>query len=237
MNSAPIKAVLFDLDDTLWPIAPVIQQAETVMHTWLSTHASHVAQRFSIEQLRARRLELLAANPAYRINLSALRHAALTEAFIMAGEDVSGVDPAMAAFLAARNTVSLFDDVMPTLLRLRGKVALGSISNGVADLQTIGLAHHFQVSVAAHHFGCAKPDASIFHAACKALDVLPAQAVYVGDDPEIDIAGAQRAGLQTVWINRSNQTMPAHIVPHGICTNLHELHDWLALRLTKSEES
>ena len=50
-----IRAVLFDLDDTLWPIVPVILRAEALMHDWLSQHAPKVTERYSIAALRARR--------------------------------------------------------------------------------------------------------------------------------------------------------------------------------------
>lgn len=35
-STVPPKAILFDLDDTLWPIAPVIAAAETLLHDWLA---------------------------------------------------------------------------------------------------------------------------------------------------------------------------------------------------------
>ncbi len=230
MHTAPIKAILFDLDDTLWPIAPAIARAEILMHDWLRIHAPGVAKQFSSDQLRARRLQLLDRQPDYRINLSALRHAALTEVFLEMEEEPVKVDAAMAVFLQARNAVTLYEDVLPALLQLRGQIALGAISNGVADLETIGLAHYFDVALAAHRFGVCKPDSSIFQAACDALRIAPANAVYVGDDLEIDILGAQNAGMQAIWINRTNQTLPSHISPQGICTSLHELHAWLQCR-------
>lgn len=228
---APIKAVLFDLDDTLWPIAPVIERAETVLHDWLRQHAPRVASQFSIEQLRQRRLALLAAQPDYRINLSALRHAALTEAFLELQEDASLVNAAMEIFLDARHAVSLFDDVMPVLTQLHQRVALGTISNGVSDLALLGLDKYFKVSIAAHSFGTAKPDSAIFHAACEALDVAPSEALYIGDDPECDVAGARKAGLQAVWLNRCGRTLPPHIDAHASCTDLHDMLAWLSERL------
>lgn len=231
MAAQPVKAVLFDLDDTLWPIAPAIARAEILLQDWLAEHAPRVTAQFSIEQLRARRLAVLAANPHYRINLSALRHAVLSETFQSVGADPALVDGAMAVFLQARHAVTLFDDVLPTLAQLHGRVALGSISNGVADLDTIGLAPYFTVSIAAHRFGVGKPDAAIFHAACKALEVTPAETVYVGDDPELDVAGAARAGLQAVWLNRNEGELPAHVTAQAHCASLHELHAWLAERM------
>jgi FMN hydrolase / 5-amino-6-(5-phospho-D-ribitylamino)uracil phosphatase len=227
----PVKAVLFDLDDTLWPIAPVISRAEVQLHDWMAQHAPNVPQQFSIEQLRARRSALMATDPRYQFDLWALRHAALCAAFIHAGEDTAKVDAAMAVFAEARNMVTPFDDVLPGLQRLHGRVVLGSISNGFADLEAIGIAHHFQVSLAAHRFGCAKPAAAIFHAACTALEIAPAEAAYVGDDPILDVEGAQKAGLRGLWLNRtglpSQQMLPAHIRPDAIFTTLHELEDWL----------
>lgn len=228
---SPIKAILFDLDDTLWPIVPVIKRAETILYEWLTINAPGVTRQFTVEALRQRRLALLEENPRYAIDLRALRRAGLTEAFLSVGEDVAKVDLAIDVFSAARNEVTPFDDVVPTLSRLSTCVALGSVSNGVADLATIGLAHFFQVSVAAHRLGCAKPDPAIFHAACELLGVAPAEALYVGDDPFLDVEGAQKAGLRAAWMNREGLkplvSLPDHIQPDVVCGTLYELDQWL----------
>ena len=231
MTPVPIKAVLFHLDDTLWPILPVITRAESVLHDWLAEHAPAVAGRFSIDMLRQQRMQLMATDPRYQIDLWALRHAGLSRAFASAGEDVAKVDQAMAVFSAARNAVTPFDDVAPGLASLRQRTLLGAVTNGTADLDVIGLAQHFQVCLSAPRLGCAKPGAAIFHLACEALGVAPAEALYVGDDPHLDIEGARRAGLQTMWIDRFGRELPPHIVPHGRCTSLHELERWLDGRL------
>jgi HAD superfamily hydrolase (TIGR01549 family) len=223
------KAILFDLDDTLWPIAPVIVQAEQTLHAWLLEHAPGVGARFSIDQLRQARLALLASEPAFQLDLGALRRAALITAFEAAGEDGAKVDAAMVHFFAARNAVTPYDDVVPGLLRLQGRALLGSISNGNADLRAIGLAHHFQVSVAASQLGVAKPDPAIFLHACRALGVAPHEALYVGDDILLDVQAAQRAGLRAVWLNRtaSLRHVELGVAPDAICANFDELHDWL----------
>jgi FMN hydrolase / 5-amino-6-(5-phospho-D-ribitylamino)uracil phosphatase len=223
------KAILFDLDDTLWPIAPVILQAEQTLHDWLRTHAPGVAERFSIDSLREARLALLAGQPELRLDLGQLRRAGLHHAFAQAGEDSAKVEQAMLHFVAARNRVTPYDDVLPGLERLKQHVLIGSISNGNADLQAIGLSHHFKVSVAAHQLGCAKPDAAIFHAACSELGVAPEDAVYVGDDVLLDVQGAQQAGLRAVWLNRTGSSchLEHGVVPDAICANFDELLDWL----------
>lgn len=223
------KAILFDLDDTLWPIAPVILQAEQTLFEWLRTNAPRVTEQFSIDSLRQARLALLAQQPEFQLDLGALRRAGLLSAFEQAGEDRAKVEQAMTHFFAARNAVIPYDDVLPGLLRLKGRALLGSISNGNADLHTIGLSHHFKVSVAAHQLGCAKPEAAIFHAACQQLGVAPQDAVYVGDDLLLDVRGAQQAGLRAVWLNRtgSRAHLEHGVLPDAICADFDQLLDWL----------
>ena len=223
------KAVLFDLDDTLWPIAPVIAEAELSLFGWLRQHAPKVAAAHSIDTLRAARLALLDAEPALRLDLGALRRAGLHAAFAQAGEDAAKVELAMQHFFAARNAVAPYDDVLPGLARLGQRVLVGSISNGNADLRAIGMSHHFKVSVAAHELGRAKPDAAIFLAACALLDVAPQDAVYVGDDVLLDVRGAQQAGLRAVWLNRTGSSVHLEhgVAPDAICADFGELLDWL----------
>lgn len=223
------KAVLFDLDDTLWPIAPVILQAEQTLFAWLANNVPRVAERFTIDSLRQARLELLARRPEFQLDLGALRRAGLVAAFEQAGEDAAKVEQAMTEFFAARNAVVPYDDVLPGLLRMKGRVLIGSVTNGNADLQTIGLAHYFQASVSAPAFGRAKPDPSIFHAACDALGVAPHEAVHVGDDLVLDVQGAQRAGLRAVWMNRtgSRHDLDAGVQPDATVADFDGLLAWL----------
>jgi len=135
----------------------------------------------------------------------------------------------MLHFFAARNAVTPYDDVLPGLLRLQDKLLVGSISNGNADLKAIGLSQHFKVSVAAHEFGVAKPEAAIFLEACRLLAVAPEDAVYVGDDILLDVQGAQRAGLRAVWMNRTGSTrhLEHEVVPDAIVRDFDELLAWL----------
>jgi FMN hydrolase / 5-amino-6-(5-phospho-D-ribitylamino)uracil phosphatase len=229
MNKTSIKAVLFDLDDTLWAIEPVLILAEQQLYAWLQQRAPAVTAQHSISSLRQRRQLLAQREPAYRINLWALRHTVLSEVLAECQEDVTLAAPAMDLFSRARNAVKPFDDVVPGLHRMKSSLKLGTVSNGFADLGVIGLADHFDISIAAHQFGTAKPDPSIFHAACSALDVEPAHTLYVGDDLTLDVLGAQQAGLRAAWMNRFARELPAEIQPDVVCTNLHELQHWLGL--------
>jgi len=231
MKHTPIKAVLFDLDDTLWAVTPVLTKAESVLYEWLQQHLPGLTRQFTKEQLRELRAQVLPTDARYQIDLWSLRHATLTRACQISGEDSLLVDQAMEIFSIARNDVTPFDDVLPGLAKLRERFTVGSVSNGFANLQAIGIAHHFETSIAAHQFGRAKPDPEIFHAACDALGVQPAETIYVGDDPVVDVQGAQNAGMTAVWMNRFDRPLPDHIVPDAICATLHELDDWLTARI------
>ena len=233
----PLRALLFDLDDTLWPISPVIERAETLLFDWLSEQVPQVTAHYTIAAMRARRAELMATTPRFRVDLWALRHAALHEAFVACDADTRRIDEAMDVFTTARNEVTLFDDVLECLPRLAGRVILGSLTNGAADLRQIGLNHHFSVSLAAHEIGRAKPDPVVFHAACEALALPPSQVAYVGDDLRLDVEGAQQAGLRGLWLNRHGAAKPAaqaHIEPDASLASLHELEQWLHLQSTNS---
>jgi FMN phosphatase YigB (HAD superfamily) len=93
--------------------------------------------------------------------------------------------------------------VLPALARLAARYPLVSLSNGNADLERIGLKHFFRDSISARECGVAKPAARIFHAACERLGLPPHAVLHVGDDPELDVAGAGAAGLRSVWLNRN----------------------------------
>lgn len=224
-----IKAVIFDLDDTLWPLLPLIESAEQTLYEWLQVQAPKVVINHSVQSMRTLRLALVATNARFQFDLWALRHAALVDLFKQAGADADNalVDAAMQVFAKARSRVSLYADVVPGLMALRQNYQLGTISNGFADLTEAGIAPHFSVSLAAHQFGCAKPDARIFLAACAALNVAPQQAVYVGDDVLCDVQGAQQAGLHSVWMNRHGRPPLPHVQADVECRDLHGLIKWL----------
>ena len=225
-----IRALFFDLDDTLWPITPVIVQAEQVLFAWLAAHAPRVAASYSIDMMRQQRIQLMQARPELAIDLQALRYQALLDTFLRCDEDSALVTAAMQVFNQARNQVQLFDDVAHCLPHLAKLVKLGSLTNGAADLEAIGLAHHFEVSLSAHKIGKAKPDPHVFLLACEALKLQPEQVAYIGDDLRLDVEGAQKAGLTGIWLNRQNQQASAelgHIQPDATFTNLHDLVGWL----------
>ncbi|MCK5576740.1 MAG: HAD-IA family hydrolase [Dehalococcoidales bacterium] len=102
---------------------------------------------------------------------------------------------------------SLFDDVLPALneLKKRGLV-LGLISNIDRDmtpvLDKLGLTPMLDVIVTSGDSGYAKPQPEIFHKAVEQAGVQKHEAVFVGDQYEIDVVGATRAGLKGILLDR-----------------------------------
>ncbi|WP_411101713.1 HAD family hydrolase [Streptomyces sp. cmx-4-9] len=102
---------------------------------------------------------------------------------------------------------ALFPDVVPVLDALaaryrHGVLSNSSLANQDPKLRHLGLRERFEVLVCAAELGVSKPDAAAFLAACEALGLPPGQVAYVGDQPEIDARGARDAGLVAVWLDR-----------------------------------
>lgn len=68
-------------------------------------------------------------------------------------------------------------------------------------LESLGIARFFEVTTVAGSVGATKPDPRLFEAALRAMGVSPSEAVYVGDDPDRDLAGAVGAGLAALDVN------------------------------------
>ena len=68
-----------------------------------------------------------------------------------------------------------------------------------------------------------KPHPSIFKLAASRFQLKEQEILYVGDDPVNDVAGAQRVGMQAVWVNRDDEKLPDGIHPEFIVRSLTEL--------------
>lgn len=226
--SFPVAAITFDLDDTLWPFAPIGIRIDQVLHDWLLEHSPATAEQFPITAMRELRERTYLDNPALQHDLSALRRMTLQLALERSGGDVALVEPAYEVFYAERNNVDYYPDTLDALVRIAAHVPVAAISNGNADLQRIGLMHLFEFQIAAREHGAAKPEASIFHAACERLGVPAGQVLHVGDHIEADVIGAMNAGLRSCWINREEQTWSNQaLTPDLEFDTLTGLADWL----------
>jgi putative hydrolase of the HAD superfamily len=135
---------------------------------------------------------------------------------------------AFEVFFAERQRVSFFEDALPALEWLSGRYPLLALSNGNADLARVGFGAYFKGGVSASQCGVAKPDVRIFLAAAQLAGVPPEQVLHVGDDASHDVLGGLAAGMQTVWVNRSEHLWTHDAQPHETVSQLNELCDLLA---------
>jgi putative hydrolase of the HAD superfamily len=239
--SFPVRAITLDLDDTIWPIEPVIVRAEAALGAWLERHAPRTAAHWPLEARRALRDEVAAAHPHLAHDFTRQRMISLERMFAAAGDDPALAGPAFDAFFAARCEVEHYADSLDALDRLAARVPLAALTNGNADLDRIGLMHVFRFQLGAREHGAAKPEPSIFHAACERLGFAPGDVLHVGDDVEMDVVGAHRAGLRSCWINRDDDCAAARewpredVRPDLEFPSLAALADWLDAQPTRQD--
>ncbi|HVN43973.1 MAG TPA: HAD family hydrolase [Steroidobacteraceae bacterium] len=209
-----LRAIAFDLDNTLWDVEPVLERAEQCLTAWLQQHCPRMP--LSRAEMRAAREQLALREPHQAHDVSYLRVTALAAHAREHGYDERLAAQAFEVFLAARNQVEIFSDVAPALARLRRRYALASLSNGNADLERIGLAHVFSVTLSARTIGAAKPERRCFERLAQELALPPTAIAYVGDDPRLDVEAARAAGLRTVWMNRRGLPWPAELLPADV---------------------
>jgi 2-haloalkanoic acid dehalogenase type II len=203
LDVSVIRAISLDLDDTLWPVWPAIERAEMVLHHYLAQHAPATARLFpDPAALRRVRVQVGDEMPHLEHDLSELRRESIRRALRHGGEDPALAEAGFDLFFAERQRVDFYADAIGALERLAARYPLLALTNGNADIHTVGLGHLFKARISARDFGRAKPDPAIFHAAADLLGVPAASVLHVGDDAALDVVGALDAGMQAVWVNR-----------------------------------
>jgi HAD superfamily hydrolase (TIGR01509 family) len=217
----PVRAVLFDLDDTLldWSgfrgdVASISRPHVSRLYGYLAgmgyalpdeadfhhmyetavTHAWTEAKKtwagVNVAQTLSACFDALALDPTHIDMDAALR--------AYDWQPVPGVRP--------------YDDTIPVLEALhRQHYKLGLITNSMmpmwmrdVELQTYGLLDYFPVRLTSGDVGYMKPHPRIYQQALALLGVSPAEAVFIGDRPANDIAGANDAGITSVLMAPSH---------------------------------
>jgi 2-haloalkanoic acid dehalogenase type II len=168
-----------------------------------------------------------------------------------AGDDASGFAPYRESWLAAGRrllapfgresaaeqfagayadmhaTAVVFPEVPDALRALARHFRTGVVANADHDYLMRCLDHNglrFDLRVDSETARCYKPEPRIFQQACDALSVPAGETVMVGDTPETDVRGAQRAGLRAVWLNRDHRDWPGNMVrPDAVIEELGQL--------------
>lgn len=203
------QAVGLDLDGTLFDHRGAVAAAVDAFTIWLGAPTSEqtralwtAAEEEQFEQWRAgritfqeqRRCRLQSFLPAIQVKVP---------------QKESELDALFEQYLLRyRAEWCPFPDAVELLATLhRQQVPVGVLSNGnheqqLDKLASIGLARYIDVVCTSELIGFAKPDPRAFHALAKGLGVEPADLVFLGDNPEHDIAGARAAGIRAGLVER-----------------------------------
>ncbi|HET7293538.1 MAG TPA: YjjG family noncanonical pyrimidine nucleotidase [Vicinamibacteria bacterium] len=221
----PLRAVLFDLDETLLDFGR--SQRSALAAALRRLDLPYSAARLELYRRindrlweRYRRAEIGAAELAVE---RFREYLALT-----------GSDPRRGARLSRtfegelKRRAHLHPGCRRTLRALLGRFRLGVVTNGLTRIQhgrirKAGLHRFFDTVVTSQACGVAKPDPRILTIALEALGVGPRDAVYVGDDPAVDQQAALAAGLAFVWVDRGRPLPRGVRAPRRRVTHLREV--------------
>ena len=226
----PLRAVLFDWGGTL---------------TWFHSIDMIDGWRVAAQVLAPDRVDevakalLAAENEVWARTTSTLRSATTAEvlrnASVATGLPVDDVlhDEAILRYLEHWSpTTRAREDAQPMLEALRSRgLRTGLLSNThwpqqVHEewLERDGLLHLLDARIYTSELEHVKPHPEAFNALLAAVDVRPAQAIFVGDRLHDDISGAAALGMRTVWV-RNDAVPKADVVPDAVIGELKELLD------------
>lgn len=189
-----ITAVLFDLDDTLFP-----------QRSWLDgawDAVSKAAEPFGVDPVGLRAsLGAIAAEGSARGRI-------IDRALAAVGAENVPVPPLLTAFRVHRPAVlTPYPGTAAALARLRSIVPIGLVTDGEVDgqlakLAALGLADAFDAIVLSDTFGreFRKPNPRPFLAGLERLGVGPAEAVFIGDHPGKDVVGSTSVGMRAIRV-------------------------------------
>ncbi|MBK1643794.1 haloacid dehalogenase [Thiocapsa imhoffii] len=228
MTTAAIRVITLDLDDTLWPCAPVIEAAEEAFYDWLCRHTPRLATVHDLDSLRRHRRALMTDQPEIAHDLGQVRRRSLATLMASFDYSVELAEEAMALFDVHRNRVEPFDDVLPVLRGWSTRFRLIALTNGTANPEATPLRGLFERRLTAAEAGAAKPHPALFQCALAHAGCTPSECLHVGDDPWMDIEAARALGVKAVWVNRDERPWPSELAPPVLTVrDLHQLDDWL----------
>jgi putative hydrolase of the HAD superfamily len=207
-----IKAVFFDLYFTLIRHEPPQEELEANalrefgMNTDPDVFSKPmvIANEFMVQEIARRPLSKRSREETIAL-YAQFQRIVLKEAGIEPDEKL--VFAMLGRMRQFKTKLVLFDDVVPALRDLKSRgLILGLISNVERDLTAtineLGLPSWLDIVVTSLDAGFSKPQPEIFQEAMRRAGVQPSQAVYVGDQYQVDCVGAEGAGMKGILLDR-----------------------------------
>lgn len=209
-NLKPIKALSFDLDDTLYDNWPVIQQVEKKVTEWLYFHHP-ISATIPQEHWHQFKLDVLHNNPDLKHDVTDLREQQIEFGLMQLGYDKPAAKQAakdgIELALWWRNQINVPRETHEILEKLAKKYPIVAITNGNVDASKINLSHYFKFILKAGSNGRSKPYSDMFDDAANKLNIPANQILHVGDHLISDVQGAINAGFQACWLNTNGSQL------------------------------
>ncbi len=126
-------------------------------------------------------------------------------------------------------SAEFFPEAIPVLEQLQGKYSLSIITNGFAQthdakITRLELKRFFDHVILAGDLDFVKPDPAVFMHAMRLARAQPQHSVMVGDRFDRDIAGAHAAGMRAIWTNIRGESVPKGArLPDAIVSSIGDL--------------
>jgi putative hydrolase of the HAD superfamily len=231
----PIKAILFDMFDTLMLIqknhefySPSLMR----MYQYLKNQGIGVSfDKFNAAYIRERdalyaKADLNFEEPHFNVRISK----ALKSLGYNYDESTSLVTAATNEFCEEfMKYVRIDEDAKALVKELHGKYKLGIVSNFAIPecvlklLKADDLDGLFDVVVVSAAVNKRKPSPEIFQSTLRRLRVLASEAIFVGDTIDADIEGPKSVGMKVIYIERRLQKASEKFAPDQTIKSLSEL--------------
>ncbi len=215
IQAGAIKAVLFDLDDTLFDhqyssrsgLAALMQRYDSLNQASLEE-----LERLHMELLNELHIEVLRG----KASKDDMRAERFRRIFLHYGEQVSPAiiqEAVMRYRQAYKNARRAIFGVVPLLQALHSRVHIAVVTNNALieqqeKLQVCGLTSLVDTLVASGEVGSIKPEAAIFEITLQRIGCCAHEAIMIGDSWKADVMGAQGAGIEAIWFNRGRLPYP-----------------------------
>lgn len=227
---AAVRAISFDLDDTLYDNYPYMRQAEQQLMDFLH-HSYALTRHTDMAFWRKFKAALLHAKPQLQSDMGHLRKLVLQQGLFACGyseqEAIAGSEQCFEYFYQKRSDFKVADDIRQVLASLSERVPLVAITNGNVDLQRIGIDNYFSLCLKSSLSQPMKPSPVMFNLAAKKLAMPARHILHVGDNFKADVFGAINAGFSAAWYAHNRpmhlSSEPVRVLPHLQVDKLEEL--------------
>jgi HAD superfamily hydrolase (TIGR01549 family) len=228
-----IKAVLFDVDDTLFDRALAQRKALEI----IVRQFPHIFDAFRIERVAkafADSDRITTADFEAGVPSDGLRHkrSRLFLQLLDIQEDLA--DAITEVYVRDYPTVDApISGAVPLVKELSRRFIIGVVSNGLPDVQyrkleAMKLRQLLSCIVLSEEIGIRKPNPRIFHHAARLLQLQPSECLYVGDSYDSDVVGAKTSGMLACWLKRGQPVIPdGHAKADLVISSLKQLGEIL----------